>query len=220
MVLKKTGLFLFVSLIVFSSCAKRIPVTYDQVEQTNYVEITLVSGKIIEGTIINSEPHQLTVLPKGQRQQVVSKSTIRSIKRKPPVVDDFGNGISEEEIESVKTNKNALIYGIGGGALSLGAGFFVGSLIAQDSTKSGSILMGTTLFAGGLGTYLFIRAGQSKDRQDAIEIIREQRRSMELERIEDEKETADEVEKLLDEEKQRQEDLRREREAILRELEQ
>lgn len=220
MVLKRTGLFLFVSLIVFSYCAKRIPVTYDQVEQTNYVEITLVSGKKIEGTVVNSEPHQLTVIPKGERQQVVSKSTIRSIKRKPPVVDDFGNGISEEEIESVKTNKNTLIYGIGGGALSLGASFFVGSLVAQDSTNSGSILGTTTVVGGGLGTYLFIRAGHSKDRQDAIDVIREQRRSIELKRIEEEKETEDEMEKLLDEEKQKQEELRREREAILRELEQ
>lgn len=218
MILKKTGLFLFVSLIVLSGCAKRIPVTYDQVEQTNYVEITLVSGKKVEGTVVNSELHQLTVVPRGQRRQVISKSTIRSIKRKPPVVDDFGYGISEEEIESVRTNKNTLIYGIGGGALSFGASFFGGSLIAQDSTNSGSVLGATTAIGGGLGTYLFIRAGRAKDRQEAIEKIRAERRSNELKKLEDETQTSNEVEKMLEDEKKKQEELRKEREAILREL--
>lgn len=218
MILRK--MVLCVLLIGLSGCAKRIPVTYDQVEQTNDVEITLVSGNQIEGTVIRSEPHQLTIAPKGQRQMAIPKTTIRSIKRKPPVMDDFGNGISEEEIESVKTNKNTLIYGIGGGALSLGFSFFAGSLATQDSSGDGSILGATTLVGGGLGTYLFIRAGQAKDRREAIEVIRDERRSIELKRFEEEAaETTNDIERLMDEEKKRQEELRKEREAILRELE-
>ncbi len=206
-------------LIGLIGCAKRIPVAYDQIEQTNYVEITLLSGSKIEGTVVRSEPHQLTVLPEGQRQVVISKTTIRSIKRKPPVMDDFGNGISEDEIESVKTNKNALIYGIGGGALSLGFSFFAGSMATQDSSGDGSILGATTLIGGGLGTYMFIRAGQAKDRREAIDAIRDERRSIELRRIEEEADTTDDTEQLIEEEKRRQEELRKEREAILRELE-
>ncbi len=200
-------------------CAKRIPVTYDQVKQTNYVEITLLSGNKVEGTVVRSEPHQITIVPKGQRQMVISKTTIRSIKRKPPVMDDFGNGISEDEIESARTNKNTLIYGIGGGALSLGFSFFAGSLATQDSSGNGSILGATTLIGGGLGTYLFIRAGKAKDRQEAIDAIRDERRSIELKRIENEADTTDDMERLIEEEKQRQEELRKEREDILRELE-
>ncbi len=215
--LTKRSLFLLLGFTIIFGCAKRIPVTYEQVEMTNDVKITLVSGKTIEGTVLNSEPHQLTIRNNEQGTQVILKSSIRSIQRKPPVVDDFGNGISEEEIQSVKTNKNAIIYGIGGGALSLATSFFGGSLMAHDSTSDGSVLRAATMAGGGLGTYLFIRAGQVKDRQEAIETIRAKRRSAELKK-EEKTQTTDDIEKSLDEEKKKQEELRKEREALLREL--
>jgi len=216
--LTKRSLFLLLGSTIILGCAKRILVTYEQVEMTNDVKIILVSGKTIEGTVLNSEPHQLTIRNREQGTQAILKSSIRSIQRKPPVTDDFGKGISEEEIQSVKTNKNAIIYCIGGGALSLAASFFSGSMVAHDSTGDGSVLGATTIVGGGLGTYLFIRAGQAKDRQEAIDAIRVKRRSTELKK-EEETQTSDDIEKSLEEEKKKQEELRKEREAILRELE-
>jgi uncharacterized membrane protein YgdD (TMEM256/DUF423 family) len=215
---KTVGTLLLMGILVFSGCAQRIPVLYDKVEQTNYVEVTLLSGKKIEGTVLKLQPHQLTLQQKKYGPRAISKSSIRSIRRKSPVYDDFGNGISEEEIRSVQTTKNTLIYGIGGGMLSLGASFFIGSLAAQDSTNSATVLTATTAAGGGLGTYLFVRAGKAKDRKDAIETIREKRRSVELKEDEEIRKTPDGLSDLIEKEKKKQEELRIQREKILREL--
>ncbi len=209
---------LILGFFIIAGCAKRIPVIYDHVERTNRVEVTLVSGKRIEGTVSKIEPHQLTLLLKGWKLGVVPKSSLRSIKRKPPVYDDFGRGISEEEIHSVEKNRNTLIYGIGGGALSFGVSFFVGSLVSESMEENGGTVLASTTAAGGvLGTVLFRHAGKAKDRRVAIENIREKRRSVELKKKEETK-TPDELQKQLEEEKKKQEKLRKERERILRQL--
>jgi len=209
---------LILGFFIIAACAKRIPVTYERVERTNRVEVTLVSGNKIEGTVSKIEPHQLTLLLKGRKLGVISKSSLRSIKRKPPVYDDFGGGISEEEIHSVETNRNTLIYGIGGGALSFGVSFFVGSLVSKSMEENGGAVLASTTAAGGvLGTGLFRRAGKAKDRRVAVENIREKRRSVELKKEEKTK-TPDELQKQLEEEKKKQEELRKERERILRQL--
>jgi len=140
---------LFIGLFLVGGCAKYSVITYDQLERTNRVEVKLVSGKRELGTITKTEPHQITLLKKDRALKMIAKSSIRTIKRKTPVYDDFGRGISEEEIESVKTNKNTLIYGIGGGTLSFGVSFFVGSLFAgQENENGGAIIAGSTIGGG------------------------------------------------------------------------
>lgn|GEM_PF-517293 len=220
MVIKRSSGFIILSLLILLGCAKRIyNVNYDEVERTNRVEVMLVSGRKVVGSIFKAEPHQLTILLKDRKLRAVAKSSIRSIKRKPPVYDEYGRGISEEEILSVQTKRNTLIYGIGGGALSFGASFFIGSLAAQDSASGGTVLATSTLAGGGLGTYLFVRAGEAKDRKEAIEKIREKRRTAEITDEEDKSKTPEELRKRLEEEKEKQEELRKQREQLLRELE-
>jgi hypothetical protein len=207
----KTFFPLIIIIVLIIGCAKRVLVPYNQVERTNSIVVSQMSGKKIEGTVLKKEPHQLIILEKDRSQIVIAKSSISTIKRKPPVYDDFGRGISEEEIKLKKTNTNALIYGIGGGALSFGASFFVGSLVGKE--------LGATTGAGGVfGTILFISGGKAKDRQVAIDRIREKRRSEELVRKSDEKKTPSELDQVLQNEKLKQEELRKEREKILREL--
>lgn len=210
--------FLFTGILIFGGCAKRAFVTYDQVDEANWIEVTMVSGKKFEGTVLKTEPHQLTLLQKNRQRKVFAKSSIRSIKRKPPLYDDFGKGISEEKISSVQSNRNSIIYGIGGGALSFGVSFFVGSLIGDSIDEGGTALAATTAVGSGLGTFLFVRAGKNKDRREAIENIREDRRSTELKK-EVKKKTKDEIQDVLKEEKKKQEKLRKQREELLRKLE-
>jgi len=211
--------FVLFGLVVFNGCANRVLISYDQVEKTNWLEVTLTSGIKIEGTVVKTEPHQIILLQKNKNLKEVDKASIRSIKRKPPVYDDLGAGISEEEIQSERTNRNTYIYGIGGGALSLGVSFFASSLISQNMANEGStILAATTAVGGGLGTYFFIKAGKAMDRKQAIERIQEKRRSAELKQ-EQEKMAPDDLQKQIEIEKQKQEELRKQREALLRELE-
>ena len=71
-----------------------------------------------------------------------------------------------------------MLYTIGGGGLSFGASFFIGSVLSRrfDDADQGRTAMWTTAAAGTvLGTILFAKAGAKHDRYIAIEKIREQR---------------------------------------------
>ena len=210
---------LLIVLVIFSGCASMMLVPYEDVEKDNWVVVTLNSGRKVEGNVIKSEPHQLSLRNKKRQIVTIGKPTIESIQRKPPIMDDFRKPISEEEIESEKTKRNMLIYGIGGSALSLGASFFAGSMASQSMEDGGTILAGTTLVGGSVGTTLFILAGKSKDRKEAIARIQEHRRSVQIKKDE-EVQSSDTLQKKMEEEKKKQEKLREEREQLLRELEQ
>ncbi len=220
MIFRKTYIvFLFV-LFIFSGCAQRDSVTYRDVEKTNYVQVFLTSGKMIEGSVFKVEPHQLTIFKKDRTKQTILQSSIREIKRKPPVYDDFGKGISEEEIESIQQNRNATVYGIGGGALSLGVCFFVSSLIAHNMEEGGTIIAASTVVGGGIGTLLFVNGGKAKDREEAIDKIVEKRRIAQYKKkqVKQKKTGKEGIDKLIKKEKEEQEKLREEREDLLKKL--
>ncbi|MBN1780482.1 hypothetical protein JW948_05100 [bacterium] len=203
-------------LFLISGCASRASVSYSEVVKNNWVYVTLNTGEKIEGTVQRAEPHLLTIHSRG-RNVSVEASRIHSIERIPPMYDDFGNAISEEEIADNKTNKNKKIYGIGGGILSFGISFFTGSMLAQSADDGGTILAATTGVGTILGTVFFIHAGGKQDRKEAVQRIREKRKSTQIRRP-TQKPTLDELRREMNEEKKKQEELRKQREQLLREL--
>ena len=217
----KKSLIGVLAVAMLAGCAKYQMVPYEEVQETNYVRVKLQNGHKVEGSVTRTEPHQLTLRKADAGAAYLPKAEIVAINRKPPVYDDFKKGISEEEIAQIQTNKNTLIYGIGGGAISLGTSFFIGSMASKNMDENGgAVLYGTTAVGGGLGTYFFIRAGQEKDRKVAIEAIRHQRVSAEYKRRGmEEPQTDASKQRELEAEKKRQQDLRKERERLLKELE-
>ncbi|MCK5145479.1 hypothetical protein KAR48_01920 [bacterium] len=209
-----------IGLIFIAGCAKYQIVPYAEVEESNYIKVKLQNGYWVEGDVIRTEPHQLTVENADSKTANLPKAEITTIQRKPPVKDDFGNGISEKEIARHKSNNNAMIYGIGGGALSAGASFFIGSLISKDmDTNGGAVLGGVTTLGCGMGSYFFLRAGKLKDRHNAIEEIKNQRVSAEYKRRKlGDPDDVSNKRKALEDEKKRQQELRKEREKLLKEL--
>jgi hypothetical protein len=213
----RIGLIVILAALFTVDCSHFSYVRYEQVENTNYVEIQLKYGKKVEGTVVKADPYQLTVLKSDRQTASVQKAGIQTIRRKPPVVDDFGKGVSEEEIRKILSRKNTVIYGIGGGALSLGFSFFAGSLAGHASDNGGALLAGTTLTGTTVGTLLFIHAGKAKDRSKAIEAIRAKRRNVELKPYD--RESKEEILLRLEAEKKKQEEFQKQREKLLRELE-
>jgi len=219
---RKTAVFICVAagLMVIGGCAHWQKVTYSDVKPENTARILLVSGEAVQGTVKKIEPHQI-IVQQPDKILRISKTSVNSIKIAPPVYDDFGRCISEQEIKSVKTNKNAVIYGIGGGALSFGSSFFLGSMLAgEDTSKSSTTLLGTTAAGTGIGTLLFVRAGMAKDRNDAIEKIRETRREKSLKKNNEDTSEQKNLQKMIESEKARQEKLQKEREELLKKLQQ
>lgn len=204
---------------LWSGCSQYALVDYRNVDATNSVSVTNHSGATLVGTVVQIEPYQIVLQGKNNETFSIQKTTIRSIKRKEPVKDDFGNGISEKEIQSRQTHRHTLIYGIGGGVLSMGISFFAGSLVGNASSKGGPVFAAT--FAGGsiLGGSLFLHAGKNKDRQTAIERVKDERRNTEIMPPELKRSPA-QMQQILDDERKKQEELRKEREELLKQLQQ
>ena len=205
-------------LVLLAGCSAYQLTSYNDVTETNFVEVTLLSGRRVRGTVLKAEPHQLTLYQRYYKPRIVPKSTIRTIKRKTPVHDEFGNGISEEEIQAVQTNRNAIIYGLGGGILGFGGSFFLSSTVAHADESAATIVPVATMSGGSLLTYLFVRAGKARDREDAILLMQDIRREEKLNNLKKEKTSSKDLMDEIEKEKIHQEELRKQREQILKEL--
>ncbi len=212
---KHTGL---IAIFLLLGCSQFSYVPFDQVEPTNTVRIKLQTGQKIEGTVIKKEPYHLELKTQAHGDTLIPKGAIRSLYRKPPVYDDFGNGISEEEIRMHLSKKNTTIYGIGGGLLSFGISFFMGSLVGQSLDQGSRIFAATTVGGTGLGTWLFLHAGRNKDRNEAIQAIRIQRKNREFP-VQEKTSPQKSPLELIEIEKQKREEMRKQREQLLKELE-
>jgi hypothetical protein len=208
----------FTTGMLLQGCSQFSVIRYDQAEKTNYVRARLRTGKTVEGSVVKTDPYHLSVLRKDDQVLTFQRDDILTISRKPPVVDDFGRSISEEEISQASKKTNAVIYGIGGGALSFGFSFFAGSMLGRASENGSAVLAGTALAGSAAGTVLFIRAGKARDRRDAIASIKADRRNLEAKPGEPKKNPED-IQRLLESERKKQEDARLRREELLRELE-
>lgn len=135
-----------------------------------------------------------------------------------PVYDEAGAPIPEHEIRRQKGSSNLVLYAVGGGALSFGVSFFVGSLASRASDDDKSVLWGTTLAGATVGTVLFAYLGANRDRTVAIETIKDRRRQNAARELEKERLRRAQIEaqkRALEEERKRQE---QERQRLLEEI--
>lgn len=207
-----------IAIFIFQGCSQFSYVPFDQVESTNTVRIKLQTGRKIEGTVLKKEPYHLEIKTQADRDTLIPKVAILSLSRKTPVYDDFGKGISEEEIRLHLSKRNTTIYGIGGGLLSFGISFFMGSLVGQSVDQGSRIFAMTTVGGTGLGTWIFVHAGKKKDRNEAIQAIRIQRKNVALP-VQEKPSSQKSPWELIEIEKQKREEMRKQREQLLKELE-
>ncbi|MFQ5864434.1 MAG: hypothetical protein ACE5IW_04300 [bacterium] len=109
--------------------------------------------------------------------------------KKVPVYDEARKPITEQEIQKYQTNKNFTLYTVGGGALSFGASFFLGTLIKRglDGSTGDAALWATTGTGTLIGTILFAGHGKNRDRNQAIEAIKEKRKKDAAKKLTEEK---------------------------------
>ncbi|MFQ5636469.1 MAG: hypothetical protein ACE5IR_00560 [bacterium] len=134
-----------------------------------------------------------------------------------PAYDEARKPISEREIKHYKKSTNTMLYALGGGSLSFGAGFFIGTLVdrAIDEDSNSAALWGTAATGAIIGTVLFARQGSIKDRNEAIEEIKEKRKKAAAEKLTKVKTKRQQI---LDERK-RVEAIRKKQEAEKKKLE-
>ncbi len=211
--------YFFSLLILSSGCAKRVVINYDEARPNSLVKIKTSSGKSCEGIIQAKKPSFLVMqLDKNVKNltKIKRKSISTITGQKNYVLDSQNEIISEWEIVNRKSNNNFLLYTLGGGGLSFGTSFFLGSLInrSMDDIDQGKTAMWSTAAAGTiLGTTLFAKAGAKRDRRIAVEKIRDERVELaKKQAIKDRlkrKKVQEELEKLKAERKKQEEEIRR-----------
>ncbi len=171
--------FVFPAVMLLSAlagCAGWQVAQLDEVQPRNFVEITLSSGNKIQGEVIAVEVGQTIIKTDGKAYKI-DNDNITALRAKPSVYDDQGQIITEAEIKMVKTNKQTILYAIGGTALSFGTSFFIGSMIQrsmEDDTDSTPRVIATTLGTT-VGGVIFTILGTKKDRTIAVENIKDLR---------------------------------------------
>jgi len=172
-------MILVMSILFMNGCAKKIPLSYDQLEKGHYVYIETISGETINGDLVDKDKQVLAINQgNSEESEIINRNDIVHIECKPPVYDENNHLISEQEINSVKTNKNLWLFMIGGGVLSFGSSFFITANILHHTNDNagGSALWAPTIGATLLGTTFFGNKGYKSDRGHAIEKIKENRK--------------------------------------------
>ena len=163
--------------LLFSACSSWMVTDIRNVKPKSFVEIKLASGSKVEGEVIASDSEQTIIRTSGKAYKI-DNSNIISLRTKPVPYDEQGESISESEIELVKTHKQMILYAIGGAALSFGTSFFIGSMVQrsllEDDTNSTPRII-ITVAGTAIGGVFFALIGDKKDRDIAIENIKELR---------------------------------------------
>ncbi len=135
------------------------------------------------------------------------------------LVDEKSQPITKEEVVAKKTNKNFMLYTVGGSALSFGASFFLGSMVHRSTNSDDRTALWAITGAGAvIGTALFAHNGKVRDFNHALEIVKDSRQEGIQENIVKEKQKQDtlaEERKKLADERKRQE---AEREELLKQI--
>jgi len=206
------------SLTIYFGCAKRVVLNFDDVHTNEVIKVKMVSGKSQDGLVKAKNKSAMMLQPVQDDPGLIKieRDQIDYITANPPVFDDKHEVISEWEIHDRIDHDNRLLYTIGGAGLSFGASFFLGSLMHRnlsDSDNRDEILWGITGAGTILGTWLFRHAGVNKDREIAIDQIREERyneakAAMQLE-LQKQQEVKDELDKLKLNRKKQDEEIKR-----------
>ena len=212
--MKQYALILVVFLtILMVGCSNQVLLRMDRLQEKQTVEITLNTGERVSGEIAKIDEKTITIVDAQNRAWRAKKSDIHRIVGPRPALDLSGHVISEREIAKRMQKKNRLLYALSGGALSLGASFFVSSLISRgvDGNAQDAVIYGGTAGGTVLGGFLFYRLGAQKDCQEAINELRI-RGGDTLEDLQKQRERRKRIQKELEE-------ARKERERQQREIE-
>ncbi|MBD3223535.1 MAG: hypothetical protein GF313_02325 [Caldithrix sp.] len=194
---------LFIILVGLMSCSSNKFISPDNPESQESVRIALQDGTQREGIIINGDSEQLYYVDSETHQKEAIKfNNVKWIKKISTVYDFNGNAIPVPEIKSYKNPKNMLLYGSGGLILGATIGTAAGiGLYAADQPLMGNV---SILLFGGLGAWFFGQKGAAEDWDEAAFKARKARYQNS---------------KLIENEKQKIEELKKQKQELLEKIE-
>ncbi|NLP09058.1 hypothetical protein GX408_01540 [bacterium] len=164
-------------LCLTAGCSRPLVFYANEVLIDQTVSVRLTSGQSVTGEVVSKEAGALVIKDRDGQSWKAQTNAIQEISGPPPVLDAAGAVIPERVIQAHKNSKNALLFSVSGGILSLGTSFFLSSMASRalgDDDRD-AVLYGGTATGTAAGVLLFSRIGSKKDRQHAIQQIRRER---------------------------------------------
>lgn len=158
-------------------CAKRTLVPFEELPVPSEVELQLQDGRQVQAIALEKSSDKLTVQKQfDTRTLQINRQAIRSLSVLPSEYDESGKLITRTEIAREKSNKNTLIYSIGGGVLSFGVSLFISSIVYRGTGEDFQVANPISIGGGVVGTALLFWQGKKRDRVLALERIKDQRK--------------------------------------------
>lgn len=175
--MKKIFFAIFMLALVGAGCSSRIQLSTNDLQEAQTVKVEMRSGETVGGEIVRADSEIVVVKDTNGKNWRAKKSDITRITGPEPVYDVEHKIISETEIANEKNSSNTWLYALGGGGLTLGASFFLASMISRgsDGDLNNGMIWGVTGVCTTVGTYLFSRKGAQIDRSIAVDKIKDKR---------------------------------------------
>jgi hypothetical protein len=215
-------IYVFGLLLLFvTSCAKKVPVSYNNIDPGHYIYATLTSGETVEGEVKtkNDEKIEVIINDKNSSRSMLTREIMR-LNQKPPVYDEAKQVIPESLIRQQQKGTNKWLFTLGGSALSLGVSFFItANILHETSTETeGAALWGPTIGGAAVGGLLFGIQGNKLDRRNSIEAIKDQRKIEAIKSMKQNQRKREEVEQELDNLKKQRQQQNEEINRLLKEV--
>ena len=168
-------LYSIMVLIIFMGCSGSKILTSDKVKEKQAVKIFFNDGSSDAGMVIQKGEEDISYISEADNK-IYTRAIIdiRRMEKLDKTYDNFGYPISEAEITKFKTSHSTWGYAIGGAVIGGVTGLIVG--LPFWYAEIGTISPYFTAGAGAVvGSIYFAIKGQEKDRNVAIEKIRNTR---------------------------------------------
>lgn len=176
-------------LIYGIGCSSSNILNVQDVKDDSDVKIYLIDGSIYEGLVTQRTKTELIIVDKNDhRPHAIELRSIRRVEKSSTNYDHLANPISQAEMETYKTSKNAWGYAIGGAVMGGLVGLAVG--LPFWYAEVGNISPWFTAGLGAIGgSIIFAKKGVEKDNDIALQKVRYIRlKEQELEREKKEEE--------------------------------
>jgi len=217
--LKKAVLLILV--VGLAGCAKRVPLPVEKVEAGSRIWVRTTDGRAVAGDVLQRQPDRFILKTKDGRVDTLLVADVGIIKARPQEYDEAGRLIPEAQIDSVKTNRNLVLYTIGGGALSFGTSFYLGNFLKRHvSSGQDAVMWGTTGLGTAVGIAAFMNAGAKRDRLMAVEKIKDYRKKLAEQKLRQEESRKEQLKKELERLKKEKAEKEKELQRLKKALEQ
>lgn len=159
--------------LIISCSTQQVLLDHRDFHPNQTVNIKTRDGEQISGIVTHANADAVLLRDTTGKQRGFLTKNIVSATGPNPVLNDNGIIVSEAEIDSIQTATHVTTFAIVGGFMSGGVSYLFSRMINNEILKShrDAPLYIATVTGVSLGTILFARAGDRKDREKAIENV-------------------------------------------------